>query len=138
MKRASGILQVALAALLFMQGTSLVAICAVPCNMGASQKLRCAVSSLLGRKQAKGPAVASSARECGRLELLGQIPALKASKFELAKSRSASPVPEAPALMGLAPKAVSGAAYDRAGPLEFSAAQAHLAVPPQNAPPVLA
>lgn len=137
MKKARQILKPFLALMIFLQGTSLVATCAVPCHMKAAEKLHCVVGSLLScQQESHGRSIASYAMACGHLEWKSPVSAVAVPRAELQAPLGAVIRPALPSLDAAAQPLK--AHFMRAGPAGPGSVQALLAVPPQNAPPVLA
>jgi hypothetical protein len=140
MKRTAYFLKAFVALTLMLQGASLSASCAVECRMSAAQKLRCVMGSLLEHAQAlahERAGVIEAQGACGHLEFRAQAPAVVVAKVGL------SGFPSAKLFSLAAPISLASAVLPdfnpdtRAGPIGPKPAQALLAVPPQNAPPVL-
>lgn len=139
MKGTTHFLKALLAVSLLFQGATLAATCVVPCHMADAAKLRCVMGSMAEHEQASSGAQSVpvlSQGACGHLEFRDQLPAISVAKVKLAKVPSEQIFTFVPS-MGSASKAVLEAINTRAGPLEPDSGQALLAVPPQNAPPVL-
>jgi hypothetical protein len=140
MKRSARILHLLLVALMSIQGASLVARCAVPCGMGDSDKLHCVVQSISRHNQGMTggrSSLVADTSACGRLDMVSQSPALRAAKFELAKIAFDGQVLLSAVVPASSVADLQDSILTRAGPPEIGSSQALLAVPTQNAPPVL-
>lgn|GEM_PF-6613989 len=140
MKKSAKFLNFLLAFLLLFQGVRLVAACSVPCHMADADKVRCVLASILEHDLVLAHEHAGALRSqgvCGRLEVRDQAAAVDVVKVKLIRYAFERFVAFVP-LMAF----VSGASFEgihavRAGPIGPSTRQPLLAVPPQNAPPVL-
>jgi hypothetical protein len=141
MKKSAKIFRSLLALLMFGQGVSLVATCAVPCNMSPSEKVGCVVDSILScqhaMEQKHGGAIRSTATACGHLEITAPVATFSLTKTVLSAPSSNSVVMILPPTTGTTVAEVKSMGFDRAGPSGSGPKSALLAVPPQNAPPVL-
>ena len=141
MKKSKQILRSFLALLMLLQGASLVATCAVPCHMSDAAMLRCVLSGLSdcdrAQPQDKAAALRPGKMACGSIGLKSPLASISGEKPLLRPAYG-----PAIAARGSASQAFSSSLkplnFNRAGPLAAGPSQALLAVPPQNAPPVLA
>jgi hypothetical protein len=140
MKKAPRFLNILLAALALFQGSSLVASCSVPCGMTGAAKLHCVVASILEHERTlaceKKGAVRSASSLCGSLDWRSQS-LLSVQAIRLSPITFCSLVQIAPSGLFLDDHRSESIYFTRAGPPQSSGTQALLAVPPQNAPPVL-
>ncbi len=127
-------------ALLF-PGLSLSARCGMAhCSMGPGQRLRCVVSGIEGLRAAQASGHAALSPLCGGCGSLVLSQAAQAVGAPSTSLRPAAPAysPLVADAVPSAPLEVPGSRFlSRAGPPSPGARQAQLAVPTQNAPPVL-
>ena len=138
--RSACFLKFCLAILTLIQGATISAVCALPCNMHGEAKLHCVVVEICRHRQLeasdKGAGLLNSA--CGHLDLVSPSPMLMSATVQLKVPDGTSWILMS-ALPSVMPLPQGLLAFgNRAGPPLHSIQQPFLALPPQNAPPVLA
>lgn len=140
MKRTASFLKALLAVSLLFQGEALVATCVASLPMTDAAKMACAMGA--GPRQCRAMApeqggTCLSRGACCRLELRAQLPAVGVAKVKPARALFEGFAVFLP-LHDHGSQAVLESLHEcRAGPPDYGPSPALLAVPPQNAPPVL-